>query len=81
MQFRIGYWLKGEERYWCCESFNSLTLDQALIALIRLHTAPEQLLVKPVLEEMLTEQHIAMAQELGIADVRILPPETKNPDF
>ena len=82
MRFRIDYFLRGKERWWCCEaSTDTLSLDDALLALITLHMSYEDQVLRVDLPRTSTLDHIQLAKELGISDVRVSPSITKNPDL
>jgi len=82
MRFRIDYFLRGKERWWCCEApTETLSLDDALLALIKLHMSYADQVLRVDLPRTSVLDHMQLAKELGISDVRVSPSVTKKPDL
>lgn len=72
MRFQIDYSLKGESRVWYCEApRNELSLDDALKALIQLHTPLMTQLLHPDSMRSTDDERKQVVQDLGISDVRV----------
>ena len=75
MRFQLEYSLKGVQRTWCCETpRNALSLDDAGVALLRLHLPFNQVITPRSLGQLSKEKHLRAVQELGISDIRIIGP-------
>lgn len=71
MKYRIDYNLKGQARFWVCESDVELQQDDALAVVLSLHGHSDPVAdMRKSKPSTIGEQRVAVS-DLGISDVRI----------
>ncbi|MFJ1573010.1 hypothetical protein ACIOAU_15725 [Pseudomonas sp. NPDC088322] len=71
MKYRIDYNMKGQPRFWVCESDVELQQDDALAVVLSLHGHSDPVAdMRKSVPSTIGEQRVAVS-DLGISDVRL----------